>query len=1141
MGKKSMFKWLMICTFGMLLTTFFSYQKVNAQTVLETDVTEASDGCIFLGVYGSYHSQAQEALDRINEIRKEACEAGNVPDPRKSSRMLTSSDYVPIKWSADLESIARIRAVEAGLTVTFMGSGHNRMNDKDWSSVIYNGVKTSSEVLAYSDSTSMVDGIDLWYEEKSDWVNQVPNAMTGHYESMINPNYTYVGLGDFYTEAAKYPNTLAGEFSDTSKVISQTMQTTPTNVMQKIEVKKSYVKGYALEGTDTIYTDKTTTLTAIAILTNGVETHRLWVLDDMTYISSEPSVASVSSSGVVTGLKNGTTTITAKVGNTVLASHAISVKCNHPKELVSETAPTCTKTGVKVYSCETCGGALEQEIAMKPHNYKYGDADAEGYRTGTCLDCSDSIRIIPPTNMKLWWGHGTSEGASYSSVFPASNPIGSTIYCWIADVDGDSVYQDMVMHTTDQSVITVPEKPVANFEWNQLNVVGAGITTITIYPRYNPDLKRSVIVRVGDIGSVDFSVADITLSQTAFEYTGVACTPTVAVSYHDTMLTDGKDYNIFYENNTEVGVASVVIKGCGIFSGTIRKNYTIGHCEHTFGEWQILQEATCVTQGEKRRQCSKCKDYETEDTDVIAHQYTNGVCTGCGDILYASIDGLTYTIIETDGELFAVCVKAQEGVALEGTVNIPSTVALGGKTYTVTSVAEGAFAGQEAITEVTIPSSVTEIKGQALAGCSNLTCLKFFGEVAPIVADDVLEGVTGVAIVTSENATGYDTLAETLGATLQVEHVHDMDCYEAVEAGCTTSGNVTYYVCNVCKDTFADEFGNVRITIDDIVVNAKGHMWNSDYTIDIPATATTDGVKSIHCSGCNAKKDEVVIPATGTTGGDSGNGSDSGNGNGTGGDSGNGSGSGSDSGNGSGSGSDSGNGNGSDSGNGSGSGGDSGNGTGSGNGSGSDSNNSNDSDNNDNSGTGGNGSSDQDSNDATQAYLPTGVLFEVNGARYKVTEADTKTRTFSVSLVKVLSKKVKTFKVPSSVTYNGASYKVVTIGKKAFSGCKKLKKLTLGSNVKTISDRAFYSCSVLKSITIPSSVTKIGKEAFAKCKKLSSIKIKSNNLTAGKIGKNAFKGIKSNATFKVPKKKMKAYKAMLKKKGVGKKAKFKKL
>ncbi len=1097
MRKKSIWVWLIICTFGALLAAPSSYKTVNAQTVLETDVTVASEGCILLGVYGSYYSQPQEALNHINEIRKEACEAGNVPDPRNPSRMLTSSDYVPIKWSTDLESIARIRAVEAGLTFTFMGSGHNRMNDKGWSSVIYNGMQTSSEVLAYSYSTSMVSGIDLWYEEKADWVNQIAGAMTGHYESMINPDYLYVGLGDFYTEAAKYPNTLAGEFSDTSKAISQTMQAAPVNVMQKIEVKKTYVTGYTLEGTDTIYTDKTTALTVRAILTREDETHKLWVLDDITYISSKPSVASVSSDGVVTGLKNGTTTITAKSGDTVLASIAINVKCNHPKELVSETIPTCTKTGMKVYSCEICGDALQQEIAMKPHNYTYGEADEKGYRTGTCVDCSDSIRIIPPTNMTLWWHSDVADDAYYYQTFPTNNPIGSTIYCWIDDVDGDEAYQDIIMQTTDQSVIAVPETVTANSSRNQLQVVGAGITTITIYPVYNPGLKRSVIVRVGDTGSVDFAAADVTLSQTVYDYTGVACTPAVSVSYHDTMLTNGKDYNVSYENNTAIGTASVVIKGCGIFSGTIRKDYTIGHCEHTFGEWQTVKEATCTSTGQQRRQCSKCKDYEMSDIDMLTHEYVDGTCNGCGDVIYASVNGLTYTIIETEDGTLAVCVRAQTGVSLNGVVNIPSKVELGGKTYAVTCVEEDAFAGQEQITEVTIPSTVTTIATKALANCGNLTTLKFFGETAPDVAYDVLEGVAGVSIVVAENATGYDTLAQNIGAGLEVEHIHDMNCYEAVEAGCETAGSIPYYVCNDCENVYADEFGNVEITLDDVVVPAKGHEWNKDYTIDVPATATTDGKKSIHCSKCSAKKDEQTIPATGSDKNDE-NGEDE--------------------------------------------------------------------EEHPNgeipdgsqqeilpgvpedvpggitSGDEDNANSTGDMDDASgQSVLPTGVLFEINGARYKVVESDAQSKTFSVSLVKVLSKKVKTYKVPSTITYCGASYKVVSIGKKAFSGCKKLKKLTLGNNIKTIGDKAFYNCSVLKSVTIPSSVTKIGKEAFAKCKKLSSIKIKTNNLTASKVGKNAFKGISSKATFKVSKKKMKAYKAMLRKKGVSKKAKFKKL
>ena len=63
--------------------------------------------------------------------------------------------------------------------------------------------------------------------------------------------------------------------------------------------------------------------------------------------------------------------------------------------------------------------------------------------------------------------------------------------------------------------------------------------------------------------------------------------------------------------------------------------------------------------------------------------------------------------------------------------------------------------------------------------------------------------------------------------------------------------------------------------------------------------------------------------------------------------------------------------------------------------------------------------------------------------------------------------------------------------------------------------------------------------AFYNCKKLKNIVIKTKKLKAKKIGVDAFKKKKSNATIKVPKKKKKIYKAMLLKKGVSAKAKIK--
>ncbi|MDE6432908.1 MAG: leucine-rich repeat protein [Lachnospiraceae bacterium] len=117
---------------------------------------------------------------------------------------------------------------------------------------------------------------------------------------------------------------------------------------------------------------------------------------------------------------------------------------------------------------------------------------------------------------------------------------------------------------------------------------------------------------------------------------------------------------------------------------------------------------------------------------------------------------------------------------------------------------------------------------------------------------------------------------------------------------------------------------------------------------------------------------------------------------------------------------------------------------------------------------------------------------------------------------------------------------VTTIGKRAFNGCKKLKTVSIGKNVNSIGERAFYKCTSITKITIPANVKSIGKEAFSGCKKLKTITIKTKKLTSKSVAKKAFKGVPSKATVKVPKAKLKAYKRLLKSKGLSSKAKIKK-
>ena len=159
-------------------------------------------------------------------------------------------------------------------------------------------------------------------------------------------------------------------------------------------------------------------------------------------------------------------------------------------------------------------------------------------------------------------------------------------------------------------------------------------------------------------------------------------------------------------------------------------------------------------------------------------------------------------------------------------------------------------------------------------------------------------------------------------------------------------------------------------------------------------------------------------------------------------------------------------------------------------------------------------------------------------ATYKVTKSDLAKGT--VTYVAPVDKKATAVTIPATVEIDGVKYNVTAIEKNAFKKNKNLKKVTIGKNVKTIGKSAFEGCKKVTSITIGKSVEKIGEKAFYGCSKVKTLTIKSTKLTTKKIGSKAFAKTPKSVTVKVPKKKFTAYKSMLIKKGVHKKAKFKK-
>ena len=115
-----------------------------------------------------------------------------------------------------------------------------------------------------------------------------------------------------------------------------------------------------------------------------------------------------------------------------------------------------------------------------------------------------------------------------------------------------------------------------------------------------------------------------------------------------------------------------------------------------------------------------------------------------------------------------------------------------------------------------------------------------------------------------------------------------------------------------------------------------------------------------------------------------------------------------------------------------------------------------------------------------------------------------------------LTKNGKKLVIPDTVKYREKSYKVIKIANASCKNRKSLKALTIGKNVKVIGKKAFYCCKKLKKITI-----------------------KTPQLSSKTVGKKAFGKTPKKMTVKVPKKKKKTYRKLLRKKGVSKKAKIK--
>lgn len=314
----------LLCVLIMIISAV-SVNPIPAQAaskILPADVSAASSDCTLVGLRGSYVIQAKAALEKINKIRKEACDK-KIRDPRNEKRKLSPSDYVPVKWSSELEYQARLRAAESTIY-----TDHTRPNAQNCFTVVPKTVDCSyEEVLAWSHSTDMLYGIDLWYTEKNDWVNNT-GGVTGHYTAMINPANTYVGLGTFISDHGRFPNSTAGRFSR-AKSLDSTVGKAVKNVIQTIEVHNvllSSVKLKKLSAAKKFYVGKKAQLAAVRNINNiNIDAYGyVLALGENNWSSSKKSVVTVKN-GALTFKKSGKAKINLKLKSGKTLTYSVKV------------------------------------------------------------------------------------------------------------------------------------------------------------------------------------------------------------------------------------------------------------------------------------------------------------------------------------------------------------------------------------------------------------------------------------------------------------------------------------------------------------------------------------------------------------------------------------------------------------------------------------------------------------------------------------------------------------------------------------------------------------------------------------------------------------------------------------------------
>ena len=365
-------------------------KKVNAAEIIPVNISVK---------YGQ--TEGRKIFDMINEMRTDSFDAWCWNEDNETKTRYDNLNE--LAYDYDLERIATKRAAELALLFD-----HGRPNGESFFSIYEEeGItyRAAGENIAMGYRTAEAVNA-AWREDGEPYNGQ------GHRRNMLNPKFNCVGIGHVYLDGCHY---WVEEFAYRTSV--NTTETTANDSEQtmSLSVPKSKVTGLKVAFDKTSYSLRTGESTEVKLTAKLTVFGSDTIVTDLPAISvNDPSIATYSN-GKITGVAEGSTTLTASLyGLTAADMPTINVyRCEHhwdQGEIITEA--TCTEEGEKKFTCSICGDEKTEKVSATGHqhteirNKKEATCKEEGYSGDTwCKDCGKKIlsgQTIAKTENHSW-------------------------------------------------------------------------------------------------------------------------------------------------------------------------------------------------------------------------------------------------------------------------------------------------------------------------------------------------------------------------------------------------------------------------------------------------------------------------------------------------------------------------------------------------------------------------------------------------------------------------------------------------------------------------------------------------------------------------------------------------------------------